>query len=145
MPFPQTKKKVEGKKEGEKEGRKKASKNNLKKRGQEMFYLEHNNKLRCNWDFCTSLLLYHYFLILCNSRRVSRSECLKLHSRDCFYSIYPFELKVFRMVELLYSKQWYAFLFSSIWTGFLCEKMTLFPRFKRLFCKKNDLWQYQTM
>ena len=94
----------------------------MKKRGLEVCYLEHSNKLRCNWDFCTSLSFYHYFLILCNSRRVSRSECLNLYSRDCFYSFYPFELKVCRMVELLYSKQSYAFLFSSIWTGFLCEK-----------------------
>ena len=39
---------MEGKKEGEKEGGKKTSKNNLKKRGHEMFYLEHSNKLRRN-------------------------------------------------------------------------------------------------
>ena len=34
----QQQKKIEGKKEGEKEGGKKTSKNNLKKRGHEMFY-----------------------------------------------------------------------------------------------------------
>ena len=44
----QKKKKIEGKKEGEKEGGKKTSKNNLKKRGLEVCYLEHSNKLRCN-------------------------------------------------------------------------------------------------
>ena len=48
FPLNNNKKKIEGKKEGEKEGGKKTSKNNLKKRGHEMFYEEHSNKLRCN-------------------------------------------------------------------------------------------------
>ena len=89
-----------------------------------------------------SVLLCYFiiiFLILCNSRRVSRSERLQLHSRDCCYSFYPFELKVCRMVELCIPNNRMRFCSLLFERGFCVKKWPDFPRFKRFSRKRKWL------